>query len=150
MAVSALRPAPASLGYRLPPALVDKPRPAGSHQLLVAAEIGRLTIRFEQALSLRAMFVQHETAAGRDLDRTAGLQVAVALAQEGEIDARGIDGPGIVVVVDRPRLDLQEQERVMIERALERFDGNRRKAAEALNISTVTLWRKMKQFGISS
>ena len=47
-------------------------------------------------------------------------------------------------------LDLQEQERVMIERALERFGGNRRKAAEALKISTVTLWRKMKQFGISS
>jgi DNA-binding NtrC family response regulator len=47
-------------------------------------------------------------------------------------------------------LDLQEQERVMIERALERFSGNRRQAAEALNISTVTLWRKMKQFGISS
>ena len=47
-------------------------------------------------------------------------------------------------------LDLQEQERVMIERALERFDGNRRRAAEALNISTVTLWRKMKQYGLSS
>ena len=47
-------------------------------------------------------------------------------------------------------LDLQEQERVMIERALEKFDGNRRRAAEALNISTVTLWRKMKQYGLSS
>ncbi len=47
-------------------------------------------------------------------------------------------------------LDLQEQERVMIERALERFGGNRRRAAEALKISTVTLWRKMKQYGISS
>jgi transcriptional regulator of acetoin/glycerol metabolism len=47
-------------------------------------------------------------------------------------------------------LDLQEQERVSIERALERFGGNRRKAAEALNISTVTLWRKIKQFGLSS
>ena len=47
-------------------------------------------------------------------------------------------------------LDLQEQERVMIERALKRFGGNRRKAAEALKISTVTLWRKMKQFGVSS
>jgi DNA-binding NtrC family response regulator len=46
-------------------------------------------------------------------------------------------------------LDLQEQERTSIERALERFDGNRRKAAEALNISTVTLWRKMKQLGLS-
>jgi DNA-binding NtrC family response regulator len=46
--------------------------------------------------------------------------------------------------------DLQEQERVSIERALHRFAGNRRKAAEALNISTVTLWRRMKQYGLSA
>ena len=47
-------------------------------------------------------------------------------------------------------LDLQQQERRSIERALERFGGNRRKAAAALKISTVTLWRKMKQYGLSS
>jgi DNA-binding NtrC family response regulator len=46
-------------------------------------------------------------------------------------------------------LDVKSQERVLIERALERFNGNRRQAAEALNISTVTLWRK-KQFGLTS
>ena len=51
---------------------------------------------------------------------------------------------------DEDTLDLHEQERMSIERALERFGGNRRKAAEALNISTVTLWRKMKQYGLSS
>jgi DNA-binding NtrC family response regulator len=45
-------------------------------------------------------------------------------------------------------LDLQVQEREMIERALQRFRGNRREAAEALKISTVTLWRKMKRYGI--
>jgi DNA-binding NtrC family response regulator len=45
-------------------------------------------------------------------------------------------------------LDLQENERVMIERALKRFRGNRRQAAEALKISPVTLWRKMKRYGI--
>jgi two-component system response regulator AtoC len=43
-------------------------------------------------------------------------------------------------------LDLHAQERALIERALERFRGNRRQAAEALKISTVTLWRKMKQY----
>ena len=43
-------------------------------------------------------------------------------------------------------LDLEAQERAMIERALERFRGNRRQAADALKISTVTLWRKMKQY----
>jgi DNA-binding NtrC family response regulator len=47
-------------------------------------------------------------------------------------------------------LDLQQQERASIERALERFGGNRKRAAEALNISTVTLWRRMKQYGLSS
>ena len=46
-------------------------------------------------------------------------------------------------------LDLQEQERSSIVRALERFGGNRRRAAAALNISTVTLWRKMKQYGLA-
>ena len=77
---------------------------------------------------------------------------AVILANNPNIRVR--DLPPEITQQSRGRggdtLDLQEQERVMIERALERFGGNRRKAAEALNISTVTLWRKMKQFGISS
>jgi transcriptional regulator of acetoin/glycerol metabolism len=51
--------------------------------------------------------------------------------------------------VSRDTFDLQAQERDLIQRALERFKGNRREAAEALRISTVTLWRKMKQYGLS-
>jgi DNA-binding NtrC family response regulator len=47
-------------------------------------------------------------------------------------------------------LDLHEQERAMIARALERFRGNRREAADALKISTVTLWRKVKQYRLGS
>ncbi|HZL96809.1 MAG TPA: helix-turn-helix domain-containing protein, partial [Vicinamibacterales bacterium] len=47
-------------------------------------------------------------------------------------------------------LDLQAQERAMIERALDRFRGNRRQAADALKISTVTLWRKMKRYGLDA
>jgi two-component system, NtrC family, response regulator AtoC len=49
---------------------------------------------------------------------------------------------------DDDSFDLQAQERATIERALERFRGNRKEAAEALNISTVTLWRKMKLYGL--
>jgi DNA-binding NtrC family response regulator len=45
-------------------------------------------------------------------------------------------------------LDLKAQERALIERALDRFRGNRKQAAEALHISTVTLWRKMKDYGL--
>jgi DNA-binding NtrC family response regulator len=46
-------------------------------------------------------------------------------------------------------LDLRANERELIRQALERFQGNRRRAAAALNISTVTLWRKMKEYDIS-
>ncbi|HWI17366.1 MAG TPA: sigma 54-interacting transcriptional regulator [Vicinamibacterales bacterium] len=45
-------------------------------------------------------------------------------------------------------LDLKVQERSLIERALEHHRGNRKAAAEALKISTVTLWRKMKEYGL--
>jgi DNA-binding NtrC family response regulator len=45
-------------------------------------------------------------------------------------------------------LDLRAQERALIERALDRFGSNRKQAAAALNISTVTLWRKMKEYGL--
>jgi DNA-binding NtrC family response regulator len=47
-------------------------------------------------------------------------------------------------------LDLEEHERKAIRRALERFGGNRRRAAEALNISTVTLWRRMKKYRLGA
>lgn len=47
-------------------------------------------------------------------------------------------------------LDLQHNEQRLIARALETHGGNRRRAAAALNISTVTLWRKMKQYGLSA
>jgi DNA-binding NtrC family response regulator len=81
------------------------------------------------------------------------LERAVIVANNPNIRVR--DLPPEITQKSRGRasddtLDLQEQERVMIERALERFGGSRRKAADALKISTVTLWRKMKQFGISS
>jgi transcriptional regulator with PAS, ATPase and Fis domain len=45
-------------------------------------------------------------------------------------------------------LDLSQHERSVILQALERFGWNRRRAAKALKISTVTLWRRMKQYGL--
>jgi len=47
-------------------------------------------------------------------------------------------------------LNLEENERASIVRALERFGGNRKLAAKALNISTVTLWRRIKQFKLET
>ncbi|MGE3274428.1 MAG: sigma 54-interacting transcriptional regulator [Vicinamibacterales bacterium] len=78
---------------------------------------------------------------------------AVILANTSRL--RPGDLPPEVTRKSRPRaneatLDLQEQERRSIEHALERFGGNRRKAADALRISPVTLWRKMKRYGITA
>ncbi len=56
------------------------------------------------------------------------------------------------VAVTRPEdieiKPLDELEREMIEKALEKFRGNRRKAARALNISERTLYRKIKEYGL--
>lgn len=43
---------------------------------------------------------------------------------------------------------MDEMEKEMIQKALERFDGNRRKAAAALNISERTLYRKIKEYDL--
>jgi DNA-binding NtrC family response regulator len=80
------------------------------------------------------------------------IERAVIVARGTSIKVRELP-PEVSQRTSRPTgdsLDLQEQERVMIERALERFRGNRRQAAEALKISTVTLWRKMKQYGLGA
>jgi DNA-binding NtrC family response regulator len=46
-------------------------------------------------------------------------------------------------------LDLKENEERLIRQAIDKFKGNRKRAAAALNISPVTLWRKMKDYGMS-
>ena len=45
-------------------------------------------------------------------------------------------------------ITMSELEREMIERALEKFRGNRRKTAQALDISERTLYRKINDYGI--
>ncbi len=45
---------------------------------------------------------------------------------------------------DEPLMTLEEAERNLIKRALQRFDGNRRQTAKALGISERTLYRKLK------
>jgi DNA-binding NtrC family response regulator len=46
-------------------------------------------------------------------------------------------------------LAIGANERELIRKALDQAGGNRRRTAEALGISPVTLWRKMKRYGLS-
>ncbi|MBI1752797.1 MAG: sigma-54-dependent Fis family transcriptional regulator [Acidobacteria bacterium] len=76
------------------------------------------------------------------------IERAVIVARGDAVAARDLPPE----VLNRPRikcnggsLDLKEREITIIQEALERFSGNRTKAAEALHISPVTLWRKLKR-----
>jgi len=123
------------------------------HQFLVRAA-GRMKkdVTTVSAEAMSALMNYRWPGNVRELEHA--VERAVILANGPSIRVREL--PPEVTQKSRTRsggdtLDLQEQERVMIERALERFvHGNRKQAAEALKISTVTLWRKMKQYGLSA
>jgi len=81
------------------------------------------------------------------------VQRAVILAQGPTVTVRDLP-PEVRSKTPGPTtddsLDLDEHERRVIRRALERFGGSRQRAAKALKISTVTLWRRMKKYGLLS
>ena len=80
------------------------------------------------------------------------IERAVILARSATIAVRDLP-PEVVEGVVRPRggdtLDLKANEERLIREALERFGNNRKQAAKALNISPVTLWRKMKEYALA-
>jgi transcriptional regulator with PAS, ATPase and Fis domain len=121
------------------------------HFLVRAAARTKKDVRAVSADAMSALMHYRWPGNVRELEHA--VERAVILANAATIRVR--DLPPEITQKPRRRagddtLDLQEQERMSIERALERFDGNRKKAAEALNISTVTLWRRMKQYGLES
>ncbi len=96
-------------------------------------ELGRNAI-FNDRESPDALIVQHHAFAR-----------AVIIARGGTIPPRELPPEVSQTLRERASndgLDLDEQARAMIERALERFRGNRKELADALKISTVTLCDK--------
>ena len=124
--------------------------PLVQHFMVRAAARMKKDVRAVSADAMSALMNYRWPGNVRELEHA--VERAVILANSPSLRVR--DLPPEVARKPRPRadetLDLHEQERLSIERALERFGGNRREAAAALKISTVTLWRKMKQYGLSS
>jgi DNA-binding NtrC family response regulator len=121
------------------------------HFMVRAASRMKKDVRAVSADAMTALMAYPWPGNVRELEHA--VERAVILANSPSLRVR--DLPPEITQKTRPRpgdgtLDLHEQERASIERALERFGGNRRKAAEALRISTVTLWRKMKHYGLSA
>ena len=56
----------------------------------------------------------------------------------------------VVEEINEPEtLNLNDLGRQMLEKALERNNGNRKKAAQELGISDRTLYRRLKQYGLN-
>jgi transcriptional regulator with PAS, ATPase and Fis domain len=125
--------------------------PALAHDFLQrAAARTKKDVQAISAEAMTALMTYHWPGNVRELQHA--IERAVIVSRGASIKVREL--PPEVTQQSRGRaadtLDLQSNERVMIERALERYRGNRRQAAEALKISTVTLWRKMKQYGLTA
>ena len=126
--------------------------PPLAHQFMVgAASRMKKDVRAISADAMSALMNYRWPGNVRELEHA--IERAVILANGASLRVRDLP-PEVTQKTKSPRgedtLDLQEQERASIERALERFRGNRQRTADALKISTVTLWRKMKQYGLSS
>ena len=82
----------------------------------------------------------------RELDHV--VERAVIMTQEDVVQPSDlglrIEGPESVRLED---LTLEEVERVLIEKALHRFDGNVSHAAEALGLSRTALYRRLEKYG---
>jgi len=126
--------------------------PALVHQFLrAAARRAKKDVRGVSSEAM-ALLMQHRWPGNvRELENT--IQRAVILAHGTTVSVRELPPE----LRERPAaegppgdsLDLAEHERAVIERALRRFAGNRKRAAKALDISTVTLWRRMKRYGLA-
>ena len=82
------------------------------------------------------------------------IEHAVILCRDGVITRENLPGEftGKAVVVDGGSSSLKEglrqKERQMIVECLSRYSGSRVKTARALKMTKVTLWRKMKEYGL--
>lgn len=74
---------------------------------------------------------------------------AIARREQDMRQARPLAEDAIAEEISEPEtLNLSDLGKQMVERALERNNGNRKKAAEELGISDRTLYRKIKQYGL--
>ena len=103
--------------------------------------VGRSVEQAERELILRALL----DIKGNIVDLRNLIEEGVRAASDASRSGQGLQRSGD----EETSLSLQQMEQKMITEALQRFKGNRRAAARALNISERTLYRKIKEFGLS-
>jgi len=115
-----------------------------------AAELGLDSPGFE-AEALEQLRAHAWPGNVRELKNT--VERALLHAREGYITANDLGlvaGDGALSAGALEGLTLEAAERVLIERALERCGGNRSQAARELGVNRVTLYKKLRAWGIST
>ncbi|PYJ06824.1 MAG: sigma-54-dependent Fis family transcriptional regulator, partial [Verrucomicrobia bacterium] len=96
----------------------------------------------------RDVLMQHQFPGNvRELDHVVERAVLMTQGQQLKANDLGLTSG----VSDTPRLEdmsLEEVEAFLIKKALSRFDGNARKAAEALGLSRSAFYRRLQQYGL--
>src|SRR5438067_2442813 len=96
----------------------------------------------------RDVLMQHQFPGNvRELDHVVERAVLMTQGQQVKANDLGLTSG----VSDTPRLEdmsLEDVESFLIKKALSRFDGNARKAAEALGLSRSAFYRRLQQYGL--
>jgi DNA-binding NtrC family response regulator len=86
----------------------------------------------------------------RELDHTVERAVLMADSDQIEADDLGLVGGGAATnsaIAGIEQLTMEEIEKLLIKKALDRYSGNVRRAAEALGLSRSTFYRRLQEFG---
>jgi DNA-binding NtrC family response regulator len=83
----------------------------------------------------------------RELDHAVERGVLMARAEHVRVEDLGLRG-GRAAAVELDELSLEEVERLLIRKALARFDGNVSRAAAALGLSRSALYRRLEKHGL--
>lgn len=96
--------------------------------------------------------IRQSTAFNKGFIESSTPQVPTVIGREGtqpfEQTAQDADAEEIKADEEPESLNLNDLGRQMVEKALEKNDGNRKKAAQELGISDRTLYRRIKQYGL--
>src|SRR5215211_5061537 len=74
-------------------------------EFLVGTKVSRLLVLSKQTEVLVGSLSEHKGTTGRDLKRSRRVQVTIHLAKKAEVDSRGADGFGVIVVIKWTILD---------------------------------------------
>jgi DNA-binding NtrC family response regulator len=87
----------------------------------------------------------------RELDHTVERAVLMADSEQIEANDLGLASAGSLTAsttVGIEQLTMEEIEKLLIKKALDRYNGNVRRAAEALGLSRSTFYRRLQEFGL--